>query len=57
MAQIQHLGACFVECGVEPRFLPGQAVLRALLVYCQAAGGESASAAGALQNFVRGYGL
>jgi len=56
MAHIQHLGSCLLDCGAQPRFLLGAAVRRAVPVHCRARGGESASAAGALQNFVSWHG-
>ena len=56
MAHIQHLGSCLLDCGAQPRFLLGAAVRRSVPVHCRARGGESASAAGALQNFVSWHG-
>src|SRR5207247_1115617 len=34
MAHIQHLGFCLLDCGAQPRFLPGAAVRRACPVHC-----------------------
>src|SRR2546426_10546287 len=32
MAHIQHLGSYLLDCGAQPRFLPGPTALRALTV-------------------------
>src|SRR5439155_16840339 len=57
MAHIQHLGACLLHCGAQPRLLPRAAVRRACPVHCLNApaswsaerelrfGGESAAVA------------
>src|SRR5438876_8969029 len=34
MAHIQHLGACLLDCGAQPRLLPRAAVRRACPVHC-----------------------
>ena len=34
MAHIQHLGSCLLDCGAQPRFLPGAAAQRACPVHC-----------------------
>src|SRR5207247_5441410 len=69
MAHIQHLGFCLLDCGAQPRFLPGAAVRRACPVHCLNApaswsaerelrfGGESAALAAHSKTSCAGTGL